>query len=75
MRFSLFGDVRYWYTGTYDSGKLFNLGTGRPTLQLSTPMAIPLNKNRAHATWLEVVPTLQIHAKNNDPSAAVVRRK
>ena len=68
MRFSLFGDVRYWYTGTYDSGKLFNLGTGRPTLQLSTPMAIPLNKNRAHATWLEVVPTLQIYAKNNDPS-------
>jgi hypothetical protein len=68
MRFSLFGEARYWYSGTYESSKLFNLGTNRGTFQLIVPMAIPLNNNRAHATWLEIAPSISFFGANNDPS-------
>jgi outer membrane protein OmpA-like peptidoglycan-associated protein len=68
MRFSVFGEARYWYSGTYESGKLFNLGTNRSTFQFLVPMAVPLNNNRAHATWLEIAPSLSFFAANNDPS-------
>jgi hypothetical protein len=68
MRFSLFADVRVWYSGSYESKKLFNLGTNRLTYHLSAPMASPLNKNRARATWLEVVPTVQFFGANTDPA-------
>ncbi len=68
MRFSIFADVRLWYSGTYSSDELFNLGTNRFTFQFGLPMAIPLNKNRARATWLEVAPSLQIFGDNNDPA-------
>jgi hypothetical protein len=40
MEFSLFADVRYWYSGTYDASKALNLGTNRPTYQIGLPMAI-----------------------------------
>jgi len=68
MRFSLFGEARYWYSGTYESSKLFNLGTNRGTFQFLVPMAIPLNSNRAHATWLEIAPSISFFAANNDPA-------
>jgi hypothetical protein len=68
MRFSVFGEVRYWYSGTYESSKLFNLGTNRGTFQLLVPMAIPLNSNRSRATWLEIAPSVSFFAANNDPS-------
>jgi len=64
----MFGEVRLWYSGTYSSDVLFNLGTNRVTLQLGLPMAIPLNQNRARAIWLEVVPSIQFFGTNNDPS-------
>ncbi len=68
MRFSVFGEARYWYSGSYESSKLFNLGTNRGTFQFLVPMAIPLNNNRAHATWLEIAPSLSFFTANNDPS-------
>ncbi|GMQ26734.1 hypothetical protein Aoki45_34170 [Algoriphagus sp. oki45] len=68
MKFSLFGELRFWYSGTYTSEKLFNLGTNRGTFQLGLPMAIPLNKIRAKATWLEIAPSLQIFSANTDPA-------
>nr|WP_214460632.1 OmpA family protein [Flavihumibacter fluvii] len=68
MRFSLFGEARYWYSGTYESSKLFNLGTNRGTFQFLVPMAIPLNNNRAHATWLEVAPSISFFGANTDPA-------
>ncbi|MFM7766601.1 MAG: transporter [Bacteroidota bacterium] len=68
MRFSMFADVRYWYSGTYDSKKLLNLGSNRSTLQFSFPMAIPLNKKRERATWLELSPAVEFFADNTDPS-------
>jgi hypothetical protein len=68
MRFSMFADVRYWYSGTYDSKKILNLGSNRSTVQVSFPMAIPLNKKRERATWLELSPAVEFFADNTDPS-------
>jgi hypothetical protein len=68
MQFSLFADVRYWYSGTYDENKLFNMGTNRGTFQVGLPMAIPLNSRRDRASWLEVSPSVQFFTDNNAPS-------
>lgn len=68
MQFSLFADARIWYSGSYESSKLLNLGSNRFTFQFSAPMAIPLNKNRARATWLEISPSIEFFTKNSAPS-------
>lgn len=70
MQFSLFGEVRYWYSGSYDQSKLLNLGTNRGVIQVGLPMAIPLNNNRAKATWLEVAPSVMFFTPNNEPARA-----
>lgn len=68
MRFSVLGDFRFIYSGTYDAEKLFNLGTNRWAFQLGVPMSIPLNQNKARATWLEIAPSLMIFTDNNNPA-------
>lgn len=68
MQFSLFADLRYWYSGTYDEGKALNMGTNRPTFQIGLPMAIPLNQNMQRATWLEVSPSVMIFGSNKQPA-------
>lgn len=68
MAFSLFADVRYWYSGTYDASKALNLGTNRPTYQIGLPMAIPLNHDSKKATWLEISPSVMMFGDNNDPA-------
>jgi Putative MetA-pathway of phenol degradation len=67
MEFSLFGELRYWYSGNYDEGKALNMGTNRATYQIGLPMAIPLNKNLKRATWLEISPSLMFFGDNNEP--------
>lgn len=68
MEFSLFADLRYWYSGSYDAGKALNLGTNRPTYQIGLPMAVPLNHDSKKATWLEISPSLMLFGDNNDPA-------
>lgn len=68
MQFSIFADARYWFSGTYDKNKYLNLGSNRNTIQFSLPMSIPLNKNRARSTWLEISPSVQFFTANNQPS-------
>lgn len=68
MEFSLFADLRYWYSGSYDEGAFLNLGTNRPTYQIGLPMAIPLNKDLKRATWLEVHPAVMLFGTNDEPS-------
>jgi hypothetical protein len=75
MRFSLFGDVRYWYSGSYDPSKAINLGTNRPTYQLGLPMSIPLNKNIEKPTWLEISPAIMIFGANNEPPRGTFAKK
>lgn len=68
-QFSLMGYFRYWYSGTYDSKALINLGTNRSTFEIGTTMAIPLFKDlNQNATWLEIMPTVQFFTNNNDPA-------
>jgi len=68
-QFTLMGYFRYWYSGTYDSEKLINLGTNRSTFEIGTTMAIPFHKKTSqNATWLEVMPTIQLYTDNNDPA-------
>lgn len=68
-QFSLMGYFRYWYSGTYDSTKIVNLGTNRATFELAVPMAIPFHKEVGqNATWLEIFPSFQIFTDNNDPA-------
>jgi hypothetical protein len=68
MKFSLFTDLRLWYSGSYDPEKVINLGTNRLTYQIGFPMAIPLNDNLERQTWLEVNPSLSLFGANNDPA-------
>ncbi len=68
-QFSLMGYFRYWYSGTYDSKNLINLGTNRSTFEIGTTMAIPLFKSlNQRNTWLEIMPTVQFFTNNNDPA-------
>ena len=74
--FSLNGYFRYWYSGTYDSSKLLNLGTNRSTFELGTTMAIPFHKDASqNATWLEIMPTVQFYTDNNDPARSSMANK
>ena len=73
--FTLNGIFRLWYSGTYDSGKLVNLGTNRMTFEIGTPMAIPLSKNPERATWLEVFPSIQFFTDNTDPARSSMAQK
>jgi hypothetical protein len=68
MQFSLFADLRYWYSGSYDEKKALNLGTNRSTYQIGLPMAIPLNHNLKRATWLEISPSVMMFGDNTAPS-------
>lgn len=68
-QFSLSGIFKYWYSGTYDSEKLINLGTNRSTFEIGSAMAIPFHKdNTQNATWLEIMPSIQLFTPNNDPA-------
>ena len=68
-QFSLMGYFRYWYSGTYDSKVLLNMGTNRSTFEIGTTMAIPFHKdNKQNATWLEIMPTVQFFTDNDDPA-------
>ncbi len=68
-KFSLMGYFRYWYSGSYDSNKILNLGTNRSTLEFAAPMAIPFHKDLSQkATWLEIFPSIQFYTDNNDPA-------
>ncbi len=74
--FSLNGYFRYWYSGSYDSSKLLNLGTNRSTFELGTTMAIPFHKEvTQNATWLEIMPTVQFFTDNNDPARSSTANK
>lgn len=75
MRFSMFGEIRYWYSGSYDASKAVNLGTNRPSYQIGLPVAIPLNKNMAKATWLEISPSLFLFGANNEPPRGTFAKK
>jgi hypothetical protein len=75
MRFSLFGDLRYWYSGSYDASKAVNLGTNRPTYQIGLPMAIPLNDDMKHATWVEISPAIMLFGANNEPPRGTFAKK
>jgi hypothetical protein len=68
MKFSVFGNLLVWYSGSYDENKIFNLGTNRLTFDIGLPMAVPLNKNKARATWLEIAPSVQIYTNNKSPA-------
>ncbi|NOQ91167.1 MAG: hypothetical protein GQ552_00460 [Flavobacteriaceae bacterium] len=68
-QFSMTGIVKYWYSGTYDSDVLINLGTNRSTFEIGVPMSIPLFKDlKQKATWLEIFPSVQFFSDNNDPA-------
>lgn len=65
--FNMSGYFRFWYSGTYDSDKLLNLGTNRNTIELGLPMSVPFGSNPERLTWLEVFPNAQFYTDNNDP--------
>lgn len=67
--FSLMAYFRYWYSGTYNSNDILNLGTNRSTLEIAAPMAIPFHKDvNDKATWLEIFSSVQFFTDNNDPA-------
>lgn len=68
MKFSLFADMRYWYSGTYNHDEILNVGTNRSYYQLGLPMAIPLNNKLAKATWLEIHPAVILYEPNTSPA-------
>ena len=66
--FSLSAYLRIWYSGTYNSEKLLNMGTNRWTVELGVPMSLPIANNREKPTWLEMFPSVQLFTPNNAPS-------
>ena len=65
----LLGQFRLWYSGTYDSDKIANLGTNRFTFEFRTALLIPLFKSaNQKQTWIEFVPKIQFFTANNDPA-------
>lgn len=75
-QFHLNGFFRFWYSGTYDSTKLINLGTNRSTLEFGSTMAIPFHKEASqNATWLEIMPTIQFYTNNNNPARSSTANK
>ncbi len=65
----LTGQFRLWYSGSYDSSKLVNLGTNRFALEFRSSLLIPLFKSlEQKQTWIEFVPKLQFFTDNNDPA-------
>jgi hypothetical protein len=65
--FTLSAYLRIWGLGSYDSGKKFNIGTNRATIEIGAPMAIPLSQNKQSPTWLEVFPSIRFYTDNTDP--------
>ncbi|WP_276390431.1 transporter [Eudoraea chungangensis] len=66
---SLLGQLRLWYSGSYDSEKLANLGTNRFAIEVRSSLLIPLHKELSDkATWIELVPKIQMFTDNNDPA-------
>lgn len=75
-QFNLNGFFRYWYSGTYDSNKLINLGTNRSTFEFGTTMTIPFHKDLSqNTTWLEIMPTVQFYTDNNNPARSSTANK
>jgi hypothetical protein len=70
------GQFRLWYSGSYDSDKLVNLGTNRFALEFRSTLLVPLFKSlEQKQTWIEFVPKLQFFTDNNDPSRSSTASK
>lgn len=70
------GQFRLWYSGSYDSEKLVNLGTNRFALEFRSSLLIPLFKSlEQKQTWIEFVPKLQFFTDNNDPARSSTASK
>ena len=66
---SLHSVFKYWYSGTYDSSKLINLGTNRSAFEIGGVLAVPFHKKTSeNMTWLEIMPTVQFYTNNNHPT-------
>lgn len=66
--FTLNGQFRVWYPGSYKSENIVNLGTNRFALDLSAPMQIPLGKDPKKGIWLETWPGIQFYTANTNPT-------
>lgn len=74
--FSLFGQARIWYPGSYDKNEIINLGTNRWTFEIGTPMAIPFHKDiKEKATWLEMYPRILFFTDNNNYQGVKIEQK
>jgi hypothetical protein len=70
------GQFRLWYSGSYDSSKIVNLGTNRFALEFRSTLLIPLFKSlEQKQTWIEFVPKLQVFTDNNDPARSSTASK
>lgn len=67
-KFTMNGQFRFWYSGTYSADNLVNLGSNRMTFDFGFPMSIRLNNNSKQPFWLEVWPGLQFYTANNNPA-------
>ncbi len=73
--FAMFSYLRLWYSGTYSSKEVLNLGSNRMTIQYIVPMAIPLNKNKERMTWLEISPNIRFFTNNTEPMSTSGKMK
>lgn len=73
---SLLGQLRLWYSGSYDSEKLANLGTNRFSIEVRSTLLIPLHKELGKkASWIEIIPKIQFFTDNNDPARSARANK
>ena len=67
-KFTMNGQFRIWYSGSYDPQKFVNLGSNRTTFDIGFPMAIRLNNDLKRTLWLETWPGVQFYTANNEPA-------
>lgn len=67
--FSMMGMLRVWYSGSYDSASVINMGTNRWTFEPGLPMSVPFGGGKM-PFWWETVPSIQFFTSNNSPSLA-----
>lgn len=73
--FQLYGLLSaYVPVGSYSSSRPLNLGTNRWAVRFGLPMVVPFG-SPGRATYLEIIPSLNVFTDNDDPYDADVRRQ
>jgi hypothetical protein len=68
LGFSMIFMLRGFYTGSYNSEKVMNMGTNRFTIETAWLMAVPIGLKKKFPFWLEITPSIEAYSQNHNPA-------